>query len=273
MSNKASKKFMLLDAYSTRTLACVRSFGTHGIPFVAGGHTRWDMSLYSRHCRESFVYTSPYISIARFVADINANIKKFHVDIVLPTSEAAIMACDLYRDRIDAELLAPSGEEINVLFQKRKTLALAQSVGVPIPSTRVVNAENISFLPELNIQLPAIIKSNNSDSIMGDRVVRGGSTVYVYSAKELIEEAGKKLAHCPEILVQEFINGYGVGVSGVFKDGEPVALFGHRRIRESNPLGGPSAVAVSIGISDALYDSTVEDHAHDRLHRARHGGI
>ena len=64
------------------------------------------------------------------------------------------------------------------------------------------------------------------------------------------------LARSPEILVQEFVNGYGVGISGVFKAGEPVTLFGHRRIRESNPLGGPSAVAVSICISDRLRHAT-----------------
>jgi predicted ATP-grasp superfamily ATP-dependent carboligase len=249
-------KLMLLDGYSTRTLACVRSFGRRGIPFVVGGHTRWDMSLYSRYCRERFLYTSPYVSIPGFVADVNANAARFDADTVLPTSEAAIMACNLARDQLGVELLAPSQEEVDVLFQKRETLRLARSAGVPIPHSHTINAETASSLIDLDIRPPIVIKPNRSESIVGDRIVRGGSTVYAYSQSELIDKATTILARSPEILVQEFVNGYGVGISGVFKAGEPVTLFGHRRIRETNPLGGPSAVAVSICISDALYDAT-----------------
>jgi predicted ATP-grasp superfamily ATP-dependent carboligase len=247
---------MLLDAYSTRTLACVRSFGRRGVPFVVGGHTRWDMSFYSRYCRERFIYTSPYVSISRFVADVNANALRFGADIVLPTSEAAIMACNLARDQLVQQLLAPSQEEIDILFQKRETLRLARSAGVSIPRSHTIDAESVSSVPDLDIRPPIVIKPNRSESIVGDRIVRGGSTVYAYSRSELIEKATRTLARSPEILVQEFVNGFGVGISGVFKAGEPVTLFGHRRIRESNPLGGPSAVAVSICISDRLRQAT-----------------
>src|SRR5688500_18388277 len=52
-------KPLLLDGYSTRTLACVRSWGQRGIAFAVGGESRWDMSLFSRYSRETFVYTSP----------------------------------------------------------------------------------------------------------------------------------------------------------------------------------------------------------------------
>jgi predicted ATP-grasp superfamily ATP-dependent carboligase len=58
------------------------------------------------------------------------------------------------------------------------------------------------------------------------------------------------------VLLQEFIDGYGVGVSGLFANGNPVALLGHRRVRESDPAGGPSALAETVEIEPELLDAT-----------------
>ena len=43
-----------------------------------------------------------------------------------------------------------------------------------------------------------------------------------------------------------------VGISGIFKNGLPVALFAHKRIRQTRPIGGPSALAESIALNDDL---------------------
>src|SRR5262247_3023019 len=87
------RKILLLDGYSTRTLACVRSWGRRGIAFAVGGETRWDLSLFSRYARETFIYTSPKRDCAKFIEDVNRYSQQFEADCVLPTSEAAIMAC------------------------------------------------------------------------------------------------------------------------------------------------------------------------------------
>ena len=71
---KKHVKFMLLDADSTRTLACVRSFLRHSIPFIVGGETKWDMSFFSKHCKENSTYNSPLLNIPKFVKDTNKNI-------------------------------------------------------------------------------------------------------------------------------------------------------------------------------------------------------
>lgn len=253
-----SKKIMLLDAYSTRTLACVRSFGARGISFVVGGQTKHDMSLYSRYCHERFVYTSPYVSIEAFLGDVARCAKQFKVDWIFPTSEAGILACQLRRHGLGAELLAPSTQQIDILFKKWETIKLAESVGMPVPKTHRIGLQEVDRVGHLDLNYPVIIKANSSSSIQGDRVMQGGDTVYVYTAEDLRAQAAKRLAHCPEILIQEFINGYGVGISGIFQNGWPVALFGHRRIHETNPLGGPSAVAVSIPVSDEMRTATTK---------------
>src|SRR4029077_12714552 len=99
-SGKKLTKVVLLDGYSTRTLACVRSWGKRGIAFAVGGETRWDMSLFSRYAREKFVYRSPKEDLSQFIRDVNHYSREFAANGVFPTSEAAIRACSQYRNQL-----------------------------------------------------------------------------------------------------------------------------------------------------------------------------
>jgi predicted ATP-grasp superfamily ATP-dependent carboligase len=60
------------------------------------------------------------------------------------------------------------------------------------------------------------------------------------------------LARGVRIILQPFVEGSGYGVSGVFSKGSPIALLAHRRIREKQPTGGPSALAETITLDDRL---------------------
>src|SRR5687767_519949 len=105
-------KVLLLDGYSTRTLACVRSWGQRHVAFAVGGETRWDMSLFSRYSHETFVYTSPKRDVAKFIDDVNRFCRQFAADCIIPTSEAAIMARSKYRDRLVCTPIIPCEREI-----------------------------------------------------------------------------------------------------------------------------------------------------------------
>lgn len=148
-------------------------------------------------------------------------------------------------------------EPDRIVFSETENPRTGEAAGVSTPRTHFVHSGNLDRLPEFAVRFPAIIKANTSESLREERITRGGKTTYVCSRKELMGKTRESLESAPELLVQEFINGYGIGISGIFRQGEPVALFGHRRIRESNPLGGPSAVAVSIPVNGELFDSTV----------------
>ena len=90
-----------------------------------------------------------------------------------------------------------------------------------------------------------------------NRAETSEKTAYVLTRADLEKECRSRLATGQSVLVQEFIDGYGVGISGLFIEGQPIALLGHRRIRESNPLGGPSAVAETIEIEPHLLEKTL----------------
>lgn len=248
-------KPLLLDGYSTRTLACVRSWGQRQVPFAVGGETKWDMSLFSRYSKETFVYTSPKRDVAKFIADVNHFSRKFAADCIVPTSEAAIMACSKYRHELIRQPIIPRDPDIEMTFSKANVLAMAESLGLKVPKTVHVTGANRQAAETIDLAYPVVIKSESSEVMLDARAATSPKTVYAFSRDELIKECRSRLDQGQSVLLQEFIDGYGVGVSGLFDDGQPVALFGHRRIRESNPLGGPSALAESIQVEPRLLEA------------------
>jgi predicted ATP-grasp superfamily ATP-dependent carboligase len=250
------RKILLLDGYSTRTLACVRSWGKMGVEFVVGGETGSDMSLFSRYCKEKCVYTSPKRDIAKFVAEINGHSRRFDASHVFPTSEAAIMACSDRERELTATPIIPTRSEIEAVFSKKKTLGIAEALGIPVPRTLYLTDSDTAALNNITLKFPVVVKSESSEVMDTGRTATSGKTFYARNQAELEKECQTRLALGQSVLLQEFIDGYGVGVSGLFAEGRPVALIGHRRIRESNPMGGPSALAETIAIEPRLLQST-----------------
>jgi predicted ATP-grasp superfamily ATP-dependent carboligase len=214
------------------------------------------MSLFSRYSRETFVYTSPKRDLARFIADVNRYCKEFEADCVLPTSEAGIMACSQYLNALDYAPMIPGTHDIDVAFSKANTLQVAASLGIPIPKTAHVSDLASVTLRTRDLTFPVVIKSVSSECVLNGRTQTSGKTVYAFSLDELARETEARLRSGQHVLLQEFIDGYGVGVSGLFDRGRPVALLAHRRLRESNPLGGPSALAETIELEPRLADAT-----------------
>jgi predicted ATP-grasp superfamily ATP-dependent carboligase len=214
------------------------------------------MSLFSRYTREKFVYTSPKRDICKFIQDVNRYCQEFAADCVLPTSEAAILACDKHRNELSCVPIIPEKRDIQMTFSKANALNVAQSLGIPVPKTLYIADNDLRAVDEMSLNFPVVIKSESSQVMFSAKTKTSEGTAYVFSRCELERECRSRLANGQAVLLQEFIDGYGVGISGLFARGRPIVLFGHRRIRESNPLGGPSAVAETIEIEPRLMEAT-----------------
>jgi predicted ATP-grasp superfamily ATP-dependent carboligase len=206
------------------------------------------MSLFSRYTKQKCVYTSPKRDLSKFIAEVNAHCLHFDVDHIFPTSEAAIMACSDRESELVATPIIPRRGEIETAFSKIKTLRIAQSLGIPVPKTLYLTGADTRALDRTTLKFPVVVKSESSETMRSGRAASSGKTFYAAGQAELEQECQSRLAMGQSVLLQEFIDGYGVGVSGLFSEGRPVALLGHRRIRESNPMGGPSALAETIAI-------------------------
>jgi len=135
----------------------------------------------------------------------------------------------------------PAYEKILKANNKRYLMNFAKEIGVKTPQTYTI--DDLADLKKVakKVEFPAVIKPVIGFGAQGIR--------YVYSENELIMEYKKvmqKFNFSEYPLIQEYIPGNGYGVSMLFNQGEPRAIFTHKRIREYPITGGPSTARVSV---------------------------
>ena len=93
---------------------------------------------------------------------------------------------------------------------------------------------------------PCVVKPRFSRHWDGTGPITRGTVTYAKSAQSL-RDILRSARQPPEwFLVQELVAGDGLGVFALMNQGEPRAVFAHRRIREANPTGGRASLAESI---------------------------
>ncbi|OGL42279.1 MAG: hypothetical protein A2043_08785 [Candidatus Schekmanbacteria bacterium GWA2_38_9] len=248
------KKIILTDANTYATLSVARSLARKGFEIIVGGERATDMSFYSKSVAKKFIYTSPKKSIERFLKDIKKAIDNYSPDMLIPVADKTLIVISEHRADLKAKTFLAQDKHIKTAMNKFETQKLAQSLGIKTPKTIFLNNDQwqSNLLQNAGINFPVAIKACCSADIIGDRVIGGSNTIYSNSEEELLSKLKVFQTRLHKLLVQEFIAGTIIGISGIFKNGNPIALFAYKRIRQTRPIGGPSALAESIALNDTL---------------------
>jgi predicted ATP-grasp superfamily ATP-dependent carboligase len=167
-------------------------------------------------------------------------------DAFLPISDTALMLTDAIRDRIPARtaLALPDSEALSLGMDKPAVLERAESLGIPVLPRRRGEAM-------LDAPLPAVVKPERSRILLPNRV--GAATATVVEGRLSLMDAARRLEDQGfAAYVEPWIPGEGRGVFLLLHDNKVWASFAHRRIREAQPAGGPSAVAESVAMDPEL---------------------
>jgi predicted ATP-grasp superfamily ATP-dependent carboligase len=160
------------------------------------------------------------------------------VDMVIPVGAHAV--CETAKLCPHLAVL-PAAEHLEICYDKTKTVAFAQSLGVPVPRTSYVCGP-CSDLSE-TIGYPCVVKPAR-ENLPYKRVD------YCHSEGELRDALVLQLSlvrgQNAGVLVQEFIPGTGCGFFALMDHGRAVRVFMHERIREYPPSGGHSTAARSL---------------------------
>ncbi|MBV8136215.1 MAG: hypothetical protein JO121_11385 [Deltaproteobacteria bacterium] len=155
-------------------------------------------------------------------------------DMVIPVGATSVLTVAA---ECPALAVLSTREELEVCYDKRRTVELANQLEVPAPQTWLVRrAEESASLP---VSFPCVVKASREGS--GCKKVS-----YCTNHAELsgaIDQLLVLLRGRAEVLVQEFIQGTGFGFFGLMNHGEPLRVFMHQRIREYPPSGGRSTAA------------------------------
>jgi predicted ATP-grasp superfamily ATP-dependent carboligase len=123
--------------------------------------------------------------------------------------------------------------------------------GVSVPQQTLIAEKDDPSAANKDFRYPVVIKPSRSVAGgEGDRVRVGVS--YASDPRGLRQALNRIPENAYPLLVQQRITGPGFGISVLVWDGELIAAFAHRRLREKPPTGGVSVLRESIALNHDL---------------------
>ncbi|HEY9403722.1 MAG TPA: ATP-grasp domain-containing protein [Pyrinomonadaceae bacterium] len=242
-------RVLVLDGNENQAVACVRSLARAGHAVSVGAHTSWSKAGWSRGCRSTFAYPAPQEDADAFVRSVVSEAGREPGTLVMPMTERTTLPLSARRAEIfgaGGRLVLPSHETVLRAFDKQETTRLAASLGVVVPQTVTLCDEAEAAEFARTAHYPLVLKPRTSEEVSSAGRVRAtGAPVYARDASEFIEAFRELRNRCSAALVQEFVEGAGVGYFALMREGELRAEFAHRRIRDVRPTGSGSAVRES----------------------------
>jgi predicted ATP-grasp superfamily ATP-dependent carboligase len=243
-------RVLILDGNQNQAVAAVRSLAAAGHTVLAGDSTSWNKAGWSRFARATFRYPSPQLQAESFVNRIAELAATEPGTLVLPMTEATTLALSLHRDRISAaggRMALPSHELVLRAFDKQQTTELAQSLGIAVPRTILVDSDDEAERAAQSLEYPVVLKPRASEELGKQGNVRtGGRPRYASTPAEFQSAYSDISRRSSGVLVQQYVEGEGTGYFALMDHGKLRAEFAHRRIRDVYPTGSGSAVRVSI---------------------------
>ena len=165
-------------------------------------------------------------------------------------TEATTLPVSAQRDMLFSEgvrVVLPDHACVLRAFNKNEMVKLAASMGIAVPKTVAVSNVDDARRAGQVFKFPVVLKPGSSVETQSDGGVRiTGRPRYAKDLQGLLARYEELIQICSLMLVQEFVDGEGVGYFALMCHGELRAEFAHRRIRDVHPTGSGSAVRVSV---------------------------
>lgn len=250
------KTVLVTDADRGSALAIIRSLDRQGWRVIAGASDALSPGFHSRHTQERILYPSPLSDGNRFTDVVLDVVRTKDVDLIIPVTEEVILHFARERERFEklCQIAMPDTSLLDLTRDKAKTIELARRLDVPVPRTFPVETEEEAVARAQMLRWPIVLKptlSRRFDARTGkiDKL----SVSYADDVETLRRQMRAYEGRSP-VLLQEYYRGVGMGVELLAWDGQPLAVFQHRRICEIPVQGGASALRQSVALDPQLYE-------------------
>lgn len=127
---------LLTGAESRQGIVTIRSLTRRGVKVFVTGEQPRSIGFYSKYVSgfKQSPPTSESADFAGFHADLS---ERYGIPFIFPVTESSLVPLNAQRDSVEqiAKLIAPSSFTINNALDKKRTLAIAEELGVPISKT------------------------------------------------------------------------------------------------------------------------------------------
>lgn len=247
-------RVLVTDARRGSALAFIRSLGRRGDHVVAADATTPSAGMRSRHAAGRVRYPSPMDDRTGAGDALIRAAHDHRIDLIVPITDEVILALvdRLTELPVGCQVAIPDAAAARVVGDKRATLELAGSLGIPVPESIAAGSPMDIRAAAAHIGYPVVIKPGTSRVRGVDDRIRRHAVAYARDPRELDRALGSLVD--VEVLVQRFWQGQGQGVELLLDHGRPIAAFQHRRLREVPVSGGASSLRESMTLDPAMLD-------------------
>jgi predicted ATP-grasp superfamily ATP-dependent carboligase len=234
---------LVTDGEQRAALAIVRSLGRAGHRCLVCSSSGRTLAGSSRYADREAQVPDPGSTPAENADAVKSLAQAEQVDVVIPVSEASLLAMLAVRDDIAAAIPFPDLETFRAICDKKHVLAAADALGIRVP--RQWEIPSASHDLPADVETPLVLKPARSVYTTADGSRGKVGVRWVHTKDDIESASGAYPPAAYPLLAQEAIVGPGVGVFVLVHDGQCLARFSHLRIREKPPSGGVSVLRQS----------------------------
>ncbi len=221
-----------------------------------GEATERSLAASSRFCTGTLTYPDPARDPEGFAGWLSQLGRAHPGAVLMPMTDITTPLAIQHAPPGGALLTAlPSLEAYERASDKYQLFLLAREAGLKVPRTEAVSRTTAGTVTQLGLRYPVVVKPRTSAMRTETGTVKR-TVRYAHSAQELVHLVESMLLNAgDELLLQEYIDGFGAGVFALYDHGAPKFFFAHRRIREKPPSGGVSVLCESAPLTPAAVDA------------------
>lgn len=252
---RAAHRVLITDGDERATLAVARALGRHHVEVIVGSETDRSLAAASKYCTRSFVYPSPYTSASSYVQCLLDTVRSERVEAVFPMSDIAMHVIGPKKAEFEkyAAMPTPDYKMFESISDKYGLMRQAMALEIPVPETIFVPDGKIDRVLDQIASFPVVVKPGCSLVKHKDGWQKT-SVHYADNSDDLIDLYRRHQYLQGPSLIQRRVVGQGKGLFVLMKEGIPLGMFAHRRLREKPPSGGVSVLRESIPLDKVLTD-------------------
>jgi len=245
---------VVTDGEQRSALALVRSLGRAGHTVHVCSASGRSLAGASRFAATDTALPDALDDPDAFADALRAHVTNVGAQVLIPMTEAALLATLPRRTTFAARIPFADADVFAGISDKQRVLAEAQRVGIAAPSQHVLSSpSDAAILDRSALRYPLVVKPTRS--VAGDGKERAKfSVIHVANAEALDAVLTRIDSRAYPLLLQQRVVGPGVGIFVLVWDGQLVAAFSHRRLREKPPSGGVSVYRESFPLDASLLE-------------------
>lgn len=228
-------KVLILGLTNKTGLAVARNLSKFGC-LVDAIYINDVAARHSKYVNNSYFFGDPELDVNAFTDNLLKHLSDNEYDGLIPIHDAALEICRYKKQEISAKVkIAGLNEDSSYKYSinKHEMLTIGEKNGLTIPKSILI--ETLTSFQEIertNFNFPIVAKPVSSAAIRNNKL-------YAYSVKicknyEELTNFIRENVNSVNILIQEFVKGYGIGYNFISKNGKIQNEYIHRRINENN---------------------------------------